>query len=88
MSENWQIFTPQEIKTISFECPECHTLVMFHGDSGVAIGNEKFCPGCNKEIPNAVAILSAYRKFYQEATREGQKAPVTLRAKTSREPGV
>ena len=83
MSENWQVFAPEEIKTISFECPECHTLVLFHGDSSLAIGNQKCCPGCNKEIPGAVAILSAYKKFYQEATREGQKVSVMLRAKSN-----
>ena len=83
MSENWQLFAPEEIEAIGFECPECHTLLMFRGDGSFVIGSQKCCPGCNKEMPGAVAILSAYRKFYQEATREGQTVAVTLRAKTA-----
>jgi hypothetical protein len=76
MSEKWQTFKLAELAVISFECPECHTQIVFNAEADIISRPEKMCPGCNKEIPNAGTLLSIYRKFYQEG-----KTSVTLRVR-------
>ena len=67
MSETQDIFSVSELDTISFECPECHTEVIFRADEGPDSGRSKSCPSCNKEIPNAGHLLAQYRGFYTQS---------------------
>ncbi|HLG97136.1 MAG TPA: hypothetical protein VKX49_12560 [Bryobacteraceae bacterium] len=76
MSETWQVFRLAELDSISFECPNCKTVVTFSGHGQIVTQAERNCPGCNKEIPGAGEILGLYWRFYQQG-----KDKVTLRAK-------
>jgi len=67
MSEIQSVFAACELDTISFECPDCHTEVIFKADEGPDGGRSKCCPACNKEIPNAGHLLAQYRGFYTQA---------------------
>jgi predicted RNA-binding Zn-ribbon protein involved in translation (DUF1610 family) len=67
MSETQSVFPVYELDTISFECPECHTEVIFRADEGPDGGRPKHCPSCNREIPHAGHLLSQYRGFYTQS---------------------
>ncbi len=81
MSENWQVFKPEELDTISFMCPNCKTVMVFPA-SGEVAGRQRNCPGCNKEIPGAGELLRLYAAFHREATKEQhQQIAVSLRTR-------
>ncbi|MEO8051012.1 MAG: hypothetical protein ABI833_11400 [Acidobacteriota bacterium] len=82
MSETWQVFRIEELDTISFECPTCHTDVSFKATNGIANQDDRLCPGCNKTIPDAGRILSAFHKFFQESARVAKSVNIRLRAKS------
>lgn len=76
MSETWQVFRLEELDTISFECPNCKSVVTFHAEGEIVGQAQRMCPGCNKEIPDAGSLLSTYRQLYQRG-----KGSILLKAK-------
>lgn len=76
MSEKWQSFKLGELASISFECPNCKTQVVFGAEGEIISQPERMCSGCNKELPNVGTLLSLYRRFYQEG-----KSAVTLKVR-------
>ena len=82
MSETWHIFGLDELDSISFECPGCHTKSVF-GESDALGQTERQCPGCNKPIPRAGEILHLYRSLLNatKSAAEHEHLTVKIRAK-------
>jgi len=82
VSEHWHIFAVNELNAIAFECPTCHTLSTFSASGDPAGKTERQCPGCNRVIPRAGAILHLFRTLHENArsAAEDERVNVTLRA--------
>lgn len=78
MSETWQVYSLEELDTITFECPRCKTSVTFSVKEEIVTRSraERMCAGCNNEIPDAGTLLNLYRTLYVNG-----KSKVLLRAK-------
>jgi hypothetical protein len=76
MSETWHVFKLEELATITFECPECHTQLTFDAEADIINRQDRACPGCNKTLPDVGALLSLYRQFYEKG-----KSKVVLKAR-------
>ncbi|MGO9255332.1 MAG: hypothetical protein ACLQU1_03380 [Bryobacteraceae bacterium] len=63
MSETWYVFKLEELDTISFECPNCKSVITFAAEGEIVGLPERMCPACNKLIPDAGGLLTIYRQF-------------------------
>lgn len=84
MSETWHVFRIDELDGISFDCPSCHIETIFHADGDLVGRTERQCPGCNRPIPRAGAILHLFRTLCHDAQSAAtdDKVVITLRCKS------
>jgi predicted RNA-binding Zn-ribbon protein involved in translation (DUF1610 family) len=69
MSETQDVYSLAELDTISFECPTCHTEMVFRADRDDGKGQQISCPCCNVDMVGVGSVLDAYRKLHADVAR-------------------
>ena len=72
MSETQDVYSLAELDTISFECSNCNTEMIFRADKDSGKGQQQItCPSCGVDVVGAGSVLAVYRKLHADVKRIG-----------------
>jgi ssDNA-binding Zn-finger/Zn-ribbon topoisomerase 1 len=80
VSEQHEVFDIAELDTISVECPQCRTEILFRLDTPGNFGAPCVCPTCRETYAEMGNFLAAYRELFGRGLAIGKKMRVRIRS--------